>query len=128
MNVDREDTIADPETTTPNGCSCVTQCGTSVGADFYKYDWCKTNDGCGYPHYVGFWFRYYWDKCQYLASSKVEQNNLAWNEKHDQMWSNIKSNNSTAPYLSKFSAIKGMLFSFCLFVETRGPNKNTYCI
>merc|ERR1711944_32339 len=91
----REEEVADSETTTPNGCTCISLCETSVGAGNFRYDWCKTKDKCGEFTYAGF---YYWDKCQYLAASKPEFTALTWNDKHSQTWSNIVSNNATGPY------------------------------
>jgi len=93
----REEEVADSETTTPNGCTCISLCEPSVGAGNYRYDWCKTKDKCGEFTYAGF---YYWDKCQYLATSKPEFTALSWNDKHSQTWSNITSDNAMGPYPS----------------------------
>ena len=61
--------IADPETTTVHGCTCISKCGTSIAGGnssmLYQYDWCKTKDKCGDFSFFGF---YYWDKCKYLSS------------------------------------------------------------
>jgi len=50
---------------------------------------------CGEYTYAGF---YYWDKCQYLASSKPGFTSLNWKEKHDQTWSNVIADAAVGPY------------------------------
>jgi len=94
VEVNREDEIADAETTTPNGCTCTSQCETSIGAGNFRYDWCYTNDGCGeYNFYHG-----YWDKCQYLCSARPDYTALTWREKQDILMENVVSDNSVGPY------------------------------
>jgi len=97
IELNREEEVADAETTTPNGCTCTTLCETSVSAGNFRYDWCKTKDKCGEFTYAGF---YYWDKCQYLTSSKPEFTALPWDVKHNQTWSNIVSDNAMGEYPS----------------------------
>ena len=95
IELNRDEVVADSETTTPNGCSCISLCKASIGAGFYSYDWCKTKDKCGEFTYAGY---YYWDKCQYLATSKPEFTALTWRDKHTETWSKIISDNATGPY------------------------------
>jgi len=89
----RDEELADKETTTPNGCTCTSLCGASLGGGNFRYDWCSTNKGCGEYSYISG----YWDKCKYLDSSKPANTALSWDEKQSQMWTNILSDNSTAP-------------------------------
>lgn len=84
---------ADPETTTPNGCTCTSECGATVDGDNYAYDWCYTNEDCGEHSIVYGW----WDKCLYLDSSKPDYLALGWEEKQAQMWANIVADNSIGP-------------------------------
>ena len=91
---DREEDIADAQTTTPNECTCTSLCESSIGAGIFRYDWCHTNEGCGeYNFYTG-----YWDKCQYLDRTKPNYIALSWEDKHKQMWANIVSDNALAPF------------------------------
>jgi len=89
----RDEEVADAETATPNGCTCTSLCGASIGGGNFRYDWCTTNEGCGEYSYVSG----YWDKCKYLDSSKPDYTALSWEAKQAQMWTNILSDNSTAP-------------------------------
>ena len=50
-------------------------------------DWCTVEDSCG--EYSFSWG--YWDYCLYKDSSKPDYLSLDWKTKHDQMWSEIKS-------------------------------------
>ena len=97
FELDRYEQVADPETTTPNGCTCISLCETSIGANNFRYDWCKTKDECGKYYYFG---SYYWDKFQYLTSSRPKFNSLSWNDKHAQTWSRIISDAAFGPYLN----------------------------
>ena len=91
---DRADEIADPETTTPNGCTCTSLCATSIGAGNFGYDWCHTSNKCGeYSPNRG-----YWDKCQYLNTAKPDYTALSWEDKQKKMWTKIVSDNSIPPY------------------------------
>ena len=85
--------VADPETTTPNGCTCTSECGATVDGDNFAYDWCSTNDDCGEHSLIHGW----WDKCLYLDSSKPDYVALGWEEKQAQMWANIVADNSFGP-------------------------------
>ena len=50
FNFAKEPKVADPGTTTINGCTCNSVCGASIG-DFYVEDWCKVDGECGkYRH------------------------------------------------------------------------------
>jgi hypothetical protein len=84
--------VADPETTTPNGCTCTSICGATGVVDF-SYDWCYTNDNCGEYNPLNGW----WDKCLYLDSSKPDYIALGWEEKQAQMWENIVADDSIGP-------------------------------
>ena len=86
--------IADPETTTPNGCRCSSICGTSLDEAF-EYDWCYTADKDNGEH-CGEWSIVYgyWDKCLYLDSSKPDYVVLDWKAKHDRIWEDIKADDS----------------------------------
>jgi len=91
---ERKEEIADPETTTPDGCCCTSLCNTSREAGNFAYDWCNTNDGCGeYGLFSG-----YWDKCKYLDSAKPYYIAMEWKYKQSQMWANILSDNSIGPF------------------------------
>ena len=83
----------DPETTTPNGCSCTSVCGATLDGDNYLYDWCNTNDGCGEHSLVYGW----WDKCLYLDSAKPDYVAMGWEEKQAQMWANIMADTNHGP-------------------------------
>ena len=99
---DRDNEIADPETTTPNGCTCTSLCGSSLGAGRFGYDWCNTNDKCGeYNLYHG-----YWDKCQYLDSAKPVYTALSWGDKQKQMWAKIVSDKSFGPFPHPLGVMK----------------------
>jgi len=97
LEMNRDEEVADPETTTPHGCTCISLCEPSIGADNFRYDWCKTADKCGEYTYAGF---YYWDKCQYLTSSRPEFTSLSWEDKHAQTWSSINSDAAVGAYPS----------------------------
>lgn len=84
---------ADPETTTPNGCTCTSECGATLHGKRFSYDWCYTNENCG-EHNIGYGW---WDKCLYLDSSKPDYVALGWEEKQAQMWEKIVANNSIGP-------------------------------
>merc|ERR1712001_626029 len=93
---DRDEEIADPDTTTPNQCRCSSLCETSIGAGNYRYDWCSTKDDCG--EYS--WGTGYWDKCKYLNSEKPDCVKQTWQKKQAQVWKNVLSDDSYAPYPS----------------------------
>ena len=46
FNFAKEPKVADPATTTTNGCTCNSVCGASI-ADLYVDDWCKVDGACG---------------------------------------------------------------------------------
>merc|ERR1719273_2234955 len=56
-------TVADPETTTPNGCTCKSLCGATF-EDLYTLDWCYTEGDCGRYNVI----HGYWDHCLYKDS------------------------------------------------------------
>ena len=82
----------DPETTTPNGCTCTSICGATIDGDNFAYDWCYTEDNCG-EHGITGW----WDKCLYLDSSKPDYVALGWEEKQAQMWANVLADDTIGP-------------------------------
>lgn len=88
---------ADPETTTPNGCTCLPDsgfCAPTIDADNFLYDWCYTADECGEYNILWGW----WDKCLYLDSSKPDYLALDWRIKQDQLWSQITADDSIGEY------------------------------
>ena len=62
--------------------------------DGFTKDWCTVEGSCG--HYTPTWG--YWDYCLYKDSSKPEYVALNWKTKHDQIWSEIKSDASFGDY------------------------------
>ena len=40
--ISKTNEIADPETTTPNGCTCNSLCGATID-DAFTLDWCTVN-------------------------------------------------------------------------------------
>ena len=85
--------VADPETTTPNGCVCKSLCGATIGDGFTR-DWCKVEGSCGEYDLI----RGYWDYCLYKDSSKPDYVALDWKTKHDLLWAEIKSDPSIGEY------------------------------
>ena len=85
--------VADPETTTPQGCTCTSLCGATID-DAFTLDWCTTADDCGDWSLI----HGYWDYCLYLDSSKPDYLALDWNAKHDQIWTDIKADSSFGAY------------------------------
>lgn len=85
--------VADPETTTPHGCTCTSVCGASVG-DGFSTDWCYTADSCGeYTLALG-----YWDYCLYLDSSKPDYVAMDWKDKQAYLWGEVKADNTMGKY------------------------------
>jgi len=83
----------DPETTTPNGCTCNSVCGATID-DGFKLDWCTTDGECGM--YSSVWG--YWDYCLYKDSAKPDWVSLSWNVKHDLTWAEIKADPTFGGY------------------------------
>ena len=89
MNLGQE--VADPETTTTNGCQCSSTCGASV-SDFYTHDWCYTENECGeYTFLKG-----YWDYCVYKNTPSY--NDLSWQDKEKIIWDQVTSDASLGGY------------------------------
>lgn len=82
----KRDEIADPETTTPNGCTCISTCGASA-FDLFYLDWCYTADSCGEFGVIQLG---YWDYCQYLESGQPDYSAMTWQEKQAIIWGKIK--------------------------------------
>ena len=91
--------VADPETTTPNGCICSSICGATLDGGNYEYDWCNTEDQCG-EHSLIYG---YWDKCLYLDSSKPDYVAQTWQEKQEQMWAKVTADDSIGPPPNPFN-------------------------
>jgi len=85
--------VADPETTTPNDCTCNSLCGATVD-DGFTLDWCTVEGECG--EYSLAWG--YWDYCLYKDSSKPDYVDLDWKIKHDMIWAEIKADPSFGAY------------------------------
>ena len=60
----------------------------------YFQDWCTVEGSCG--EYSLSWG--HWDYCWYKDSSKPDYLALNWETKHDQLWSEIKSDSSLGEY------------------------------
>merc|ERR1719273_532396 len=65
--------IADPETTTPHGCTCNSLCGASV-FDGFKRDWCTVNGECGESSITAG----NWDYCLYKDSARPDYVAMDW--------------------------------------------------
>ena len=89
----RADEVADPETSTPHGCTCTSLCGPTV-EDGFTLDWCYTGDECGeYSNIYG-----YWDYCEYLAASQPDWLAMDWKVKQDMIWSEVKADATYGSY------------------------------
>ena len=78
--------------TTPQGCTCASACGATIG-DKFKADWCTVQGSCGeWSLYHG-----YWDYCQYKAESQPGFS-LSWRQKHDNLWNQIKDDPTLGQY------------------------------
>ena len=53
FNFAKEPKVADPATTTINGCTCKSVCSASIG-DFFVEDWCKVDGECGKYRHIYF--------------------------------------------------------------------------
>ena len=84
FKISNSPTFADPEPTTPNGCTCNSLCGATIW-DFYVKDWCKVNGNCGQKSLI----YGYWDYCLYKASSMPSYTELDWKNKQDLIWARI---------------------------------------
>ena len=85
--------VADPETTTPYGCTCNTLCGATVDDGFTR-DWCNVDGECGeYSVIYG-----YWDYCLYLDSSRPDYVALDWKGKQDFIWNLVKADSNWGEY------------------------------
>merc|ERR1711976_81894 len=99
-------TIADPDTTTPNGCKCTSLCGATI-EDGFTADWCYT-EGCG--EYSVVWG--YWDYCQYLASSKPDWLALDWKVKQDLIWAEVQADPTSGEYHTEQMLTEGIMTTF----------------
>jgi len=99
--------IADPETTTPHGCTCTSLCSPTAD-DLFTKDWCYTANNCGeYTFGLG-----YWDYCLYLDRQKPDYVSLTWQEKRDMLWSKIKEDQSISRYYSEVAFTESVKTSF----------------
>merc|ERR1719367_625351 len=99
--------IADPETSTPNGCTCNSLCGATI-EDGFTRDWCLVEGSCGeYILLIG-----YWDWCLYKDSSKPDYTALDWQTKHDQIWSEIKSDSTYGGFYPSDAFTESLLTTF----------------
>jgi len=93
FKVNISDAIANPETTTPNGCTCNSDCGATVH-DGFKEDWCKVDGNCGKYSYLPS-VRSYWDYCLYKYDGlKPQYRNLDWRAKHGLIWAKVTEDES----------------------------------
>jgi len=99
--------VADPETSTPNGCTCNSLCGATI-EDGFTNDWCTVEGSCGeYTLLIG-----YWDWCLYKDSSKPDYVAQDWETKYDQLWSEIKSDASYGGYHPTDAFSESLITSF----------------
>merc|ERR1711935_629038 len=99
--------IADPETSTPNGCTCNSLCGATI-EDGFTNDWCNVEGSCGeYTILIG-----YWDWCLYKDSSKPDNTALDWRTKHDQLWAEIKADGSYGEFFPTDAFTESLITSF----------------
>ena len=101
------DDSPDPETTTPNGCTCNSLCGATID-DGFNLDWCTVDGDCGnYDLIFG-----YWDHCLYKDSSKPDYVALDWKTKHDQIWAEVKADPSFGAYHPPTLFLESVVTSF----------------
>ena len=101
--------IMEPTPTTPNGCTCISDCKASW-QDLYKKDWCKTADQCGeYAEEI----KHHWDYCSF-DKIDFQLENLDWKTKHDALWAAIKENATLGPYGSHHVTILFFIFTWIL--------------
>jgi len=104
---DDEPTVADPETTTPHGCTCISLCGATI-EDGFNLDWCYTEGECGeYSIIHG-----YWDHCLYKDSAKPEYVSLDWKTKHDMLWNEIKADSSFGAFYREDILTESVITTF----------------
>ena len=99
--------IADPETTTPDGCTCTSLCGASIDNLYYD-DWCYTADGCGHFGII----RGQWDYCLYKDSAKPEYTSMTWQEKQAYLWGKITEENTWGEFHPTDAFTESLLTSF----------------
>jgi len=99
---------ADPETTTPDGCSCNSECGASISDGFSK-DWCYTKGpkSCG-----TFSLKGRWDYCQYLNSKRPDYHAMTWKQKLDHLWAQITEDDTFGQYWAKELFTTSVITSF----------------
>ena len=102
-----DDDVAQPQTSTPEGCRCSSLCGPSV-SDHFTRDWCYTRDSCGS------WFlgHGYWDYCQYLNSQRQNYTSMSWREKQDALWQMIAADDTPGQYYANDLLTESVLTSF----------------
>ena len=100
--------IADPETTTPNGCSCASLCGATISDGFSK-DWCYTKgpESCG-----SFSLKGYWDYCEYLNSKRPTYRAMTWKQKQDHLWAQIIEDDTFGQYYASELPTESVITSF----------------
>jgi len=103
----RSGEIADPETTTPNGCTCNSLCGATI-EDAYGLDWCTVEGECG--EYSPFWG--HWDHCLYKDSSRPDWVALDWKTKHEKIWSEVKADPTFGKYDPPSLFLESVITSF----------------
>ena len=99
--------IADPETTTPNGCTCTSLCGATID-DLFFDDWCYTADECGLHGFIRGW----WDYCLYKDSAKPDYTAMTWQEKQDFLWSKVKEDSTFGEYHPEAAFGESLLTTF----------------
>jgi len=88
IKVNISDAIANPETTTPNGCTCNSNCGATVH-DGFKEDWCTVDGDCGEFSYLPSVFSH-WDYCLYKYDNlEPKYRKLDWKAKQDLIWAKV---------------------------------------
>ena len=79
--------VADPETTTPNGCTCTSLCGG------FKKDWCYVEGNCGTSSLIPFKDNY--DYCLYQANAQKDFYDLDWKAKQNLTWNKVTANSTS---------------------------------
>jgi len=92
IKVNVSDAIANPETTTPNGCTCNSDCGATMH-DLFTEDWCTVDGDCGQYSYMPS-IRSYWDYCLFKDDMIPEYRNLDWRAKQDLIWAKVTEDES----------------------------------
>jgi len=91
VKVHVSEAIANPETTTPNGCTCNSNCGTTLD-DGNTEDWCTVDGDCGKYSYA---WNSYWDYCLYKYDDLTpEYRKLDWSAKQDLIWAKVTQDES----------------------------------